>query len=169
MSLVSLIKEALEEVTSLQIATLYGTGISLDSGVDQTAKADLEKKIAEQQTAVNTARTAWLAATDLTDRWDKRRAYRAAKARLLELQEDLNGISPSEIFAKIQLSMKSAKTAGYTRLQIGGDSTNYLDASLTQDQNFLLEAHQANVQAATETRQRLIDTATDLLKIGQGV
>jgi hypothetical protein len=169
MSLVTVIKEALEEVSSLQIATLYGSGITLGSGIDAATKADLEKKIADQQGVVNADRSAWLAAANLGDRWDRHRDYRASKARLAELQEELHGVSPSEIFAKIQLSLGEAKTAGYSRLQIGGDSTNYFDASLSADQAFLIEAHKANVQAAQDARQKLIDTATSLLKIGQAV
>jgi hypothetical protein len=169
MSLITIIKEAVEDLTSLQIATLHGSGITLNSGIDATAKAELEKKIAEQQTALNAARNQWLAATDLTDRWDKHRVYRAAKSRLNELQEELHGISPTDIFAKIQLAMGQAKTAGYTRLQINGDSTNFFDSALTEDQAFLTEAHKANVQAAVDVRQKLIDTAKDLLKIGEQV
>lgn len=169
MALLNVIKEALEEVTSLQVATLYGASITLDSGIDPSAKSNLEQKIAEQTTLVNDTQTAWLAATELSDRWDKHRAYRSAKRRLAELNEVLNGVSPSDIFAKIQLSMSAAKTAGYSRLQMGGDSTNYFDAGLTADQTFLIDAHKANVQSAIDTRQKLIDTAAGLLKVGQAV
>jgi hypothetical protein len=169
MSIISILKEALEEVSSLQVATLYGSGITLDSGIDAAVKAALQKKIADQQVAVDAARTAWLDASDPGDRWEQHRAYRAAKSRLAELQAELNGVNPAEIFAKIQLSLGTAKTAGYSRLQLAGDGTHFLDADLGEAQAFLIEAHKAHVQAAQDSRQKLIDTAASLLKIGQAV
>jgi hypothetical protein len=169
MNLLRTIQEAISDLSCLQIATLYGSGLTLASGIDTEAKADLEKKIAAQLPLVNTARAEWLAASEFGERMGKRRAYRDAKARLSELQQELDGVNPSEIFAKIQLAMKQSTAAGYTRLDLNGDSTNYVDAGLGEDNAFLIEAHKANVQAAQEARQRILDTATSLLKLGKDI
>lgn len=169
MHLLNIIQEAIEDLTSLQVATLYGSSISLEAGIDTEAKADLDKKIASQQSLVNSTRAEWLAASDFGERMSKRRTYRDAKSRLSELHQELNGVSPREIFDKIQLAMRLSKAAGYTRLDLNGDSTNYVDAGLSEENAFLIEAHKANVQAAQEARQRIIDTATQLLKLGKEV
>ena len=169
MSFLSQIKNAIEDISSLQIATLYGSAMTLDSGIDQALKAELEKKIADQITAVNVARSSWLAATELPERWDAHREYRAAKARLSELREEYHGVSPIDIFERAQLAMGHAKTAGYTRLQLAGDSTNYYDAELTAEQTFLIDAHKASVESAIAARQKLVDTAATLLKLGQPI
>jgi hypothetical protein len=169
MNLINLIQDALADLTSLQVATLYGEGITVESGIDAEAKADLEKKIAGQRTVVNAARAEWLSATDFGDRMAKRRLYRDAKSRLSELQQELDGVSPREIFDKIQLALKHSTAGGYTRLDLNGDSTNYMDKGLGEDSTFLVEAHKANVQAAQEARQRLLDIATGLLKLGKDI
>jgi hypothetical protein len=167
MSFIHTIQDAIADLTSLQVATLYGSGITLSDGIDTEAKADLEKKIAGQRTVVTSARAEWLAATDFGDRMNKRRLYRDAKSRLSELQQELDGVSPRDIFDKIQLALKLSKAGGYTRLDLNGDSTNYIDVAT--ENAFLIDAHQANVQAAQDARQRILDTATSLLKIGQEV
>lgn len=167
MSFLHTIQDAVTDLTSLQVATLYGSGITLTDGIDAEAKADIEKKIAGQRSVVTSARAEWLAATDFGDRMGKRRLYRDAKSRLSELQQELDGVSPRDIFDKIQLALKLSKAGGYTRLDLNGDSTNYIDVAT--ENAFLIDAHKANVQAAQDARQRILDTATSLLKIGREV
>jgi hypothetical protein len=169
MNLVRTIQEAIADLSCLQVATLYGSDLTLEAGIDTEAKADLEKKIAGQAPLVNSARAEWLAASEFGERMAKRRSYRDAKARLSELQQELHGVSPSEIFDKIQLAMKASKAAGYTRLDFNGDSTNYVDAGMGEDNAWLIEAHKANVEAAQAARQRILDTATSLLKLGKDI
>lgn len=167
MSFTNIIKEAIEDITSLEVATLHGNDIPLDSGIDQKVKAEIEKKITAQRETVNASRTAWLNEEDRSEGRKKKREFRAARRRLNELESELLAVSPADIFGKIQNALGQAATAGYSKYEVNGDSVNFLNSSLGDDGQFLLDAHKQNIETAQAARQRLIDTATQLTKMGK--
>lgn len=167
MSFINIIQEAAEEITDLEVATLHGGDIVLDSAIDAAAKAEIEQKIDEQRKKVDATRSAWLAAEERADARKKKREFRAARRRLNELESELLAVSPADIFGKIQNALGKAATAGYSKFQANGDSVNFLNSTLGEEAQFLLDAHKQNVETAQAARQRLIDTATDLVKAGK--
>lgn len=169
MTLLEIIKEAIEDITSIQIATLHGGNIPMNSVIDQDAKKKIEALIETQEKKVADAQNAWLDAEEKAERRKLKRKLLAEKRRLAELRMELFAISPRDIFSKIEVAMGQASAAGYSKYHLSSNSVNFINSDLGEEKSYLLEAHDMNVQTALQSRQDLINAAKDLIQLGMSL
>ena len=167
MGFLETVKNGLQDITSLEVATLHGGDVPLDTAIDEASKKEIETKVKAQEDKVKAARTAWLNAEERSDRNRKRREYRQEKKELNRLNTELYAVSPNDIFSKIEIAMGKASTVGYTKYEFAGDSVNFQNSSIGEEQSYLREAHQKSVESALEVRQQLLDLAEKLMGKGQ--
>lgn len=169
MTLLEIIKEGIDEVSSIHVATLHGGDIPLDSALDEATTQKVEALIEKQQDKVNVAQNAWLDAADNGERRKLKKTLRQEKRRLAELRLELYSVSPRDIFSKVEVALGKASTAGYTKYHISSNTVNFVNSSLGEDKAHILEAHDNHVRTALEARQSLLNLAKELIELGMSL
>lgn len=169
MKFVEVIREGIEDIVSIQIATLHGGDVPLDSAIDEATKKKIEALIEKQVGRVLEAQNAWLDAESGSERRKLKRVLRSEKRTLAELRLELYAVAPRDIFSKVEIAMGKAATAAYSKYHISAESVNFLNSSLGEDKAHILEAHNNHVKTAIDARQSLLNMAKELVELGMSL
>lgn len=187
MSFKSLILEVTEDLSSLEVATLTTRTGPLDLSVE--ISPDEEKKIEDAEERVKNARMELLevldtdelvSVTDTEDALDtgeeepltkkqrkkkirnRKRSLREAQKQLDETKKAIGIYSPKDLFSKIRSKLPSANLVAYSRFELEGDSTNFINSD--PDVLGLVARHDYMVAASHEARKSLFTTVLRLDK-----
>ena len=164
-------KEILEDLTTLEVATLTThlneESLTLDKEPENPAE-DSDLGIAKKK--VKSFRVKLLAELKKTnpERSDIRKAKRAlreAEKQLDETRKALGIYDPKDLFSKIRAALPSANLVAYSRFELEGDSTNFINNN--SEVSGLVGMHHHMVAASQEARKALFDAALKSDRSGQ--
>ena len=172
MELKSWINGILEDLSSLEVATLTTSVKPLDLNDKKLSKAQ-DEDLKAANVNVENARKALLDAIKSTEEKKKKRdkirtakdELREAKKQLDETRQALGLYDPKDLFSKIRAELPQADLVAYSRFELEGDSTNYINNNPAVES--LVDKHDTMVAASQEARKAIFDTALRLLKIGK--
>lgn len=155
-------KEILEDLTTLEVATLtnhIATSLEIHTEpAEPAANSDLGIAIK----GVEDMRKALLAQlkknpTVRSDIREAKRNLRIAEKQLEETQKALGIYDPKDLFSKIRAALPTANLVAYSRFELEGDSTNFINSH--PDVQGLVGLHHHMVAASQEARKALFDAA----------
>ncbi len=171
MSVKQRIEEAVEDLLSLEVATLTNdagqalplkrTLLDNEVGREQTAYDQVEKERAAVLESIKAGKTT---KEDREATRAAKKALREAKTQYSEVCDALGIYDPKEIFKEIRSNLNEGVLVAYSRFEFEGDSVNFVNND--ESVSSLVSEHQNMVAASQESRKALFESAIKLLKSG---
>lgn len=78
---------------------------------------------------------------------------------------NLENVEQKNVFEQIRSNLTTSTLVAYSRYEVEGDAMNYTNADLGEDKKYLLDAHNAMVIGAQQSRKDFFEFVLDVVNV----